>query len=53
MLMVPPVTGIMVTGGASMMPRIRSELDTDLPIRDTPGRGTLVYTLEWLVVWHS
>lgn len=41
MLMVPPVTGIMVTGGASMMPLIRfktTELQTDLPTgeaRDT------------------
>lgn len=52
MLMVPPVTGIMVTGGASMMPRIRCEA-TALPIgcaRDPPGRVTLVRTLEWRCV---
>lgn len=51
MLMVPPVTGIMVTGGASMMLLIRfktTELQTDLPTgeaRDTPGRITFVHTL--------
>jgi hypothetical protein len=51
MLMVPPVTGIMVTGGASMMPLIRfktTELQTDLPTgeaQDPPGKVTLVHTL--------